>query len=152
MKKQEPTSERIISRYLERINEVVVDEIVVTFANSDLEKYGISIAKSKAGKLQELMESSIWKKYDNKHDIRFDNRPQNQGGPQLHVKNRQGIEWAFLQNGGKSERNKYTTPSTRDVRNLVRDYFKLGPDIIIESNFIGILEDQKQLLLEIRLS
>jgi hypothetical protein len=150
MEKRKPPSERIIDKYLERLNEVYVNEVVVLFKNTDLKEFGVG--KTKADTLHILIESGIWKKYDNKHDIRFDNRPQSQGGPQLHLKNRQGNEWAYRDNGSRSERNKYTTPSTRNVRDIVRNYFKLDPNIQIESQFVGFSNDKKQLLLEIYLS
>lgn len=150
MEKRKSPSERIIDKYLERLDEVQVNEIIVSFKNIDLKEFGI--AKTKAGNLLVLVESGIWKKYDNKHDIRFDNRPQSQGGPQLHLKNRKGTEWAYKKNGSRSEKNKYTTPSTTTVRDIVKDYFNLDPSIKIESKFIGFSNDNKQLLLEICIS
>ena len=150
MEKHKSPSERIIDRYLERINEAQVNEIIVSFKNKNLTE--LNIGKTKANDLLVLIESGIWKKYDNKHDIRFDNRPQSQGGPQLHLRNRQGTEWAYRDNGSRSERNKYTTPSTRDVRHIVRNYFNLDPGVKIESEFIGFSDDKKQLLLEISIS
>ena len=150
MDKNKSPSERIIDKYLKWLNEVHVNEIIVSFGNTELKEFGLE--KTKANDLLILIESGIWKKYDNKHDIRFDNRPQSQGGPQLHLRNRQGTEWAYRDNGSRSERNKYSTPSTRDVRDIVRNYFSLDPDVKIESKFIGFSNDKKQLLLEIRIS
>ena len=147
MEKCKPPSERIIDKYLERLNEVHVNEIIVSFKNTDLKQFGIG--KTKADALLILVESGIWKKYDNKHDIRFDHRPQSQGGPQLHLRNRQGTEWAYRDNGSRSEKNKYTTPSTRKVSDIVRNYFNLDPSVQIESKFVDFSKDKKQLLLEI---
>ena len=150
MEKCKNPSERIIDNYLERLNEVRVNEIIVSLKNPDLKEFGIG--KTKADDLLVLIESGIWKKYDNKHDIRFDNRPQSQGGPQLHLRNRQGTEWAYRDNGSRSEKNKYTTPSTTTVKDIVRDYFKIDHNIKIESKFVGFSNDKKQLLLEIYIS
>jgi hypothetical protein len=150
MKKIKIPRSRLI-KYLEEIEEKDVkernvEEIVVSFRNPDLRVYGIY----RAHFLMLLVESGIWKKHDNKHDIRFDNRPINQGGPQLHIKNRHsGVEWAYRNNGTRSEKSRFTAPSTKDVRNIVRNYFNISNDVIIESQFLGFSSDGKQLLIEI---
>jgi len=150
MAKRKPPAERIIDKYLKRLNEVHVDEIVVSFKNTDLKEF--AVGKTRADDIFILIESGIWKKYDNNYDTRFDNRPQSQGGPQLHLRNCKGTEWAYRDNGTRSERNKYTTPSTRTVRNIVRNYFSLNPNIQIESKFLGFSDDRRQLLIEIYIS
>ena len=118
----------------------------MSFKDNDLKQFDIGKTADSDFSLLEAK----WKKYDNKHDIRLDNRPASQGGPQLHIKNiRQGIEWAYRANGSRSERSRFTAPSTNDVADIVRKYFNLGSDIIIESQFIGFSKDNKQLLIEI---
>jgi len=140
-------SDRLIEKYLYKLEDIVVDEIVVSLVENELNECGYKISRAK-----ELLES-IWKKYDNSHDTRLDWRPDNMGGPQLHIKNnRSGIEWAFRGNGTRSEKNRLTTPSTRAVRDIVRTQFNLGPEVQVESQFLGFSEDGTQLLLEVRLA
>jgi hypothetical protein len=145
MERKKNASERIMDKYLDKLDEKVVQEIVVSFKDPDVEK-----RLSKAQVLLLVLESGAWKKRDNNYDTRYDNRPINQGGPQLHIRNKHsGNEWAYRSNGVRSERSRFTAPSTRDVRDIVRNYFDLSKDIVIESYVLGFSPDEKQLLVEI---
>jgi hypothetical protein len=144
MDKKKNASERIIDRYLKKLDERNVDEIVVSLKGLDIER-----RLNQAKRLILVIESGVWKTFDNKYDMRFDNRPDNQGGSQLHIKNKNtGIEWAYRSNGLRSERSRFTAPSTKDVREIVKDYFDLNKDVKIESHFVGFSSDGKQLLVE----
>lgn len=74
-----------------------------------------------------------WKKYDNKHDVRLDKRPPNMGGDQLHIRRNDGEQWAYRHTGSKSEPNKYTSPATKTVRDIVAKKFGIEDRSIIES-------------------
>ena len=121
----------------------MVSEILISVKNLPTNKQSITES------FLYLIESGKWKKVNNNIEIRFDNRSVNQGGPQLHLKDRRGIEWAYRNNGNRSERNKYTSPSTTEIKDIVRNYFKLDQNTVIESIFLGFSDDGKQLLMEI---
>src|SRR5215213_7007428 len=76
-------------------------------------------------KLSERLVESQWKKYNNQYDTRLDRRPPNQGGGQLHIRNRDGREWAYRYTGARSEPNKYTLNATGTVQDIVRSIFDL---------------------------
>ena len=151
MEKRKNPVDSIVERYLESLQLVKVrsNEIVISFKKEDLSKFGIG--KTKAGSFILLCEAGIWKNYDNDNKIRFDNRPSSQGGPQLHIKNRQGIELAYRSNGARSERRRFTAPSTKAIRDIVRNYFDLPDNVQIESYFINYSENKTQLLIEARI-
>ena len=48
MEKNKPPSERIIDKYLVRLNEVHVNEITITFGNKELKEFGLGKTKSRA--------------------------------------------------------------------------------------------------------
>lgn len=139
-------SDRIIEKYLDRINERKVNEIVITLMETELNECGYRPSRAK------ILIEAQWKKYDNSYGIRLDMRPDHMGGPQLHIKNRSGTEWAYRGNGTRSEKSRFTTPSTRAVRDIVRTKFSLEPDVQIESQVIGFSKDETQLLIEVRLA
>ena len=104
VKKQKSASDRIIAKYLDRIQERKVDEIVVALKEKELNECGYLPSKAKI-----LIEAN-WKKYDNNYNIRIDTRPANMGGPQVHIKDRRGKEWAYRDNGARSERSRCLKP------------------------------------------
>ena len=85
----------------------------------------------------ELLKEGSWRRWDNKHDVRLDRRPEKMGGDQLHIRNRNGSQWAYRHTGDRSEAGKYTLPANRDVCDIVRHYFgvdlKEGVQILVES-------------------
>lgn len=86
-----------------------------------------------AGRLEE----GSWRPWDSKFDVRLDRRPDHMGGDQIHIRSRNGSEWAYRHTGGRSEAGKYTLPANKDVRDIVRHYFnvdlKESALILIES-------------------
>lgn len=72
---------------------------------------------------QEVIEEGGWQPYNNKIDYRVDNRPQEQGGLQVHMRDRSGRESALRSDGSRSEPNKYKAP-TNDMRNAALDILK----------------------------
>lgn len=55
---------------------------------------------------------------------RLDNRPVNQGGPQLHITGPNGA-WAFRATGARSEPHKYTDRTTNKVKDIVTQVFNI---------------------------
>ena len=142
MQEHKSISQRIIERFRERTSVNYVNEIIVVLKGNTKQIKRIKIAA-------QIVEGSNWRQYDNDHLIRLDNRLQQFGGPQLHIKNRHtDKQWAYLGDGRRSEPNKYTSPSTRAIQNIVRDRFNLDKSIQIESSFIGFSNDKKALVLE----
>lgn len=94
----------------------------------------------------EFLKEGKWEKHDNDLMIRLDNRPGNYGGKQLHLLHRDGTQWAYRDNGQRSEPSKYRSPATNKVRDIVRDVFKLDSDVKIEWKIKS--KDGKEILLE----
>ncbi len=80
-----------------------------------------------------LAEGGITKNWGSGYSYRLDRRPEHHGGDQLHVYGPKGNTWAYRYNGSRSEPTKYNSPATSLVRDMVRDIFKLGPNVVIES-------------------
>lgn len=80
--------------------------------------------------------------YDSRHSCRLDKRPDNMGGSQLHIQRNDGAKWAYRDNGMRSERNKYTTPATNIVKDIVAKTFNLNKSQIEEAYVIQADEDQ----------
>lgn len=89
-----------------------------------------------------LTESGITKNWGNGYAYRLDRRPEHHGGDQLHVYGPKGNSWAYRYNGTRSEPNKYTSPTTNLVRDMVRDIFKLGPTAVIESYVLSATAEE----------
>jgi hypothetical protein len=94
----------------------------------------------------EFLIEGKWEKLDNDHDVRLDNRPEAYGGRQLHIRNRNGMQWAYRDQGQRSERSKYRSAATSKVQDIVRDVFKLDSDVKIEWKIKS--NDGKEVLLE----
>lgn len=84
-----------------------------------------------------ITEAGIEKPWGKGYTYRLDKRPDNYGGNQIHVFKKNDA-WAYRFNGTKSEPNKYTTPATNEVKDIVRHVFKLGQSVKIESEVIGV--------------
>ncbi|VBL80392.1 Uncharacterised protein [Burkholderia pseudomallei] len=80
-----------------------------------------------------MAEGGITKNWGSGYSYRLDRRPEHHGGDQLHVYGPKGNTWAYRYNGSRSEPTKYNSPATSLVRDMVRDIFKLGPNVVIES-------------------
>lgn len=63
---------------------------------------------------------------------RLDNRPSEQGGPQLHIRGPQGQKWAYRFDGSRSEPHKYTLRTTNRVRDFVSQAFGIPTDQVHE--------------------
>jgi len=107
-------SDKIIDKYLDRISERKVNEIVVKLKEKELKDSGYRPSEAKT------LTEAIWKKFDNNYDIRLDMRPDYMGGPQLHIRNRRKTEWAYRDDGTRNERSRFTAPSTRAVKDIVQ--------------------------------
>ena len=93
------------------------------------------------------LEESKFRKIGN-HMLRMDNRPANQGGPQLHIQGPNGERWAFRHTGARSEPQKYNLRTTNRVRGLVSDFFDIPPSQVESCKIIGASDEQ--LLIEVR--
>lgn len=94
----------------------------------------------------EFLKEGKWEKRDNDHDIRVDNRPGAYRGRQLHIRHRNGTQWAYRDHGQRSEPSKYPSPATNKVRDIVRDVFELDSDVKIEWKIKS--NDGREILLE----
>jgi hypothetical protein len=83
-----------------------------------------------------ISEAGTQKNWGNGYTYRLDRRPPHHGGDQIHIYHKNGA-WAYRQNGTKSELNKYTTPATNEVKNIVRDIFSLAPNAVVESYVVS---------------
>jgi hypothetical protein len=79
-----------------------------------------------------LLTEGQWKDHKKGYQYRYDKRPKNQGGDQIHIK-RRNESWAYRHNGTKSEPGKYKLQATNAVKELVADIFGLQSDQIEEA-------------------
>lgn len=66
------------------------------------------------------------------YSSRLDRRPTNQGGEQLHIFGPKNQKWAYRYDGSRSERSKYTLPTTNKVRDIVSNTFGIDRNQIDE--------------------
>ena len=85
--------------------------------------------------------------YDKRHNCRLDRRPDSIGGSQLHIERNDGTKWAYRDNGMRSERNKYTTPATNIVKDIVAKTFKIDRSQVEEAYVVKA--DKDQILIEV---
>ncbi len=95
-----------------------------------------------------VIEEGKIKEWINGYSYRLDRRPDNHGGDQLHIFGRRGDAWAYRHNGTKSEPNKYTSPATNIVKNIVSDIFKIDKSKIEETILSASAEE---LIIEIKI-
>lgn len=118
------------------------EKIVVIFKNKPTKKAPQLLYES----LYQLEEGKE-KNWDSGHKYRLDRRPADQGGDQLHIYGRHGKAWAYRFNGAKSEPNKYTSPATNVVKDIVSTIFKIDKSNIEEA-FI-VTADERIMVIEI---
>ena len=127
--------------FFDRFADPPSEELVVKFSNQP---------SGNAQPLNEnrslLIEGGPWKDHKKGYQYRYDARPENQGGGQLHIK-RKNETWAYRHTGAKSEPGKYRLDATKAVKELVADIFGLPIDQIEETTVIDATE--QRVLLEI---
>lgn len=87
------------------------------------------------------------KNWDSAYKYGLDRRPPHHGGDQLHIQNRNGERFAYRYDGTRSERTKYSSPATNEVKNIVRTVFNLGPDAKIEATVMSA--SNQEILIEV---
>ncbi len=114
----------------------------------------VSFMKEPSGlldKLNFLLESCLqegqWDKADNKHLLRRDHRPIDQGGDQVHVRRCDGRQWAYKYDGSRSEPNKYTSPATNDVKDIVAKEFNIDRSLI--ERVVVVTADKEEMEIEV---
>lgn len=108
-------------------------ELVITFKNSSTKEAPKLLLEIGLARLSE----SNWKSTEKAHQIRVDNRLDNMGGKQLHVRDRHGSEWPYGAGGSKNEPNRFTSPATNAVIDIVADYFGIDKDKIEEVQIVS---------------
>ncbi len=128
---------------IENINhEGKSEEIVVIFKNKPSHKAPELLYENLF-----LIEEGKTKDWDSRHQYRLDRRSAKMGGDQLHIYGRSGQAWAYRFNGSKSEPNKYTSPATNTVKDIVANIFKIDKSTIEECFIVSA--DEKEMLMEI---
>lgn len=100
-----------------------------------------------------LLEEGRWIRFSNNLNYLIHKRPDICGGYQIHIRDRNGLMWAYRQDGTRSESHKYKLKATREVKELVRTIFQLPDDLLIE-DYLNIevhlvKTDGSQILVEI---
>jgi hypothetical protein len=81
-----------------------------------------------------------------KYQTRVDNRPADQGGPQLHIRGPDG-SWAYRGPGARSEPHKYNLRTTNKIRDMVSTVFDIPRSQIENCDIISA--NAERLLVEI---
>ena len=85
-----------------------------------------------------------------KFTSRLDNRPENQGGPQVHVTGPRDQQWAHRHTGARSEPHKYTLRTTAPVRDIVSKVFNIPPSMVESIEVVG--REGSELIVEVSFS
>lgn len=93
------------------------------------------------------IEEGKLKNWGDGFSYRLDRRPDHMGGDQLHIYGRKNQGWAYRSDGSKSEVNKYTSPATNTVIDIVSDIFSLDRSNIKETVIVSASEEE--LLIEV---
>ena len=88
------------------------------------------------------LEEGKTKNWGKGYTYRIDRRGNHHGGDQIHINDRNGRGWAYRDNGEKSEPNKYTTPATNIVKDIVADVFNFDRNKIKETLVISATEEK----------
>lgn len=94
-----------------------------------------------------IAEAGIPKDAGNGYSFRVDRRPEHQGGDQVHIFGPRNQKWAYRSDGSRSERTKYTLPTTKVVRDIVRVALQLDPHQKVESSVISA--NDSEILVEV---
>jgi hypothetical protein len=120
--------------------EKTAKQLTVTFKNSPSKmapKYLFEHSEQ-----LELIEEGKEKPWGDGYTYRLDKRPQNMGGNQIHIWDRDRKAWAYRADGERSEPNKYTSKATRTVLDIVSSIFNIDKKSIKEAYIVSASDEE----------
>jgi hypothetical protein len=137
-------AKELIDRIFDALNEDEPEKLIVRFSNRPTSaSYRLKFATALC------LTESKHQKIGN-FTTRLDNRPANQGGPQLHITGPKGQEWAFRHTGARSEPHKYMLRTTNKVKDIVSGAFNLPRSMIESCEIVGV--EDGELIVEVGFS
>jgi hypothetical protein len=137
-------SKNLIDRIFAAVGEEEPTGLIIRFSNrpsSSVQRLSFSTAL--------CLEESKHQRQGN-YTSRLDRRPENQGGPQLHVTGPRGQQWAHRHTGTRSEPHKYTLRTTNPIRDIVSNVFNIPRSMVESFEVVG--REGNELIVEVSFS